>query len=141
MSITVAASTSAFEVPIEERKTREYDFEWLGCPVSPEKLSEALRIRTDPILDLWNYEHQGRRVDRCLLLEILGWREGLTPCSSMHLEDAARKLRKLDGYKATMSTLVLPEHASIIVSVGQGDQVVYIRLLYRNSCDRNVLSK
>ena len=139
--MTVAASTSAFEVPIEERKIREYDFEWLGCPVSPEKLSEALRIRTDPILDLWNYEYQGRRVDRCLLLEILGWRECLTPCSSMRLEDASRKLRKLDGYKTTISTLPLPEHASIIVSVGQGDQVVYIRLLYRKSCDKNVLSR
>lgn len=141
MNVTAAASSITFEVPIEERQTREYDFEWLGCPVSPEKLSEALRTRTCPILDLWNYEYQGCRVNRCLLLEILGWGEGLTPCSSMYLEDAARKLRKLDGYKATISTLPLPERASIIVSVGQGDQVVYIRLLYRNSCDRNVLSK
>jgi hypothetical protein len=141
MNVTVVASTSAFEVPIDERKIREYDFEWLGCPVVPESLIEALQARTDPIMDLWNYEYQGRRVDRCLLLEILGWREGLTPCSSMHLEDAARKLRKLDGYKATISRLPLPEHASIVISVGQGNQVIYIRLLYRNSCDRYVLSK
>ena len=141
MSATLAASTTTFEAPIEERQTRQYDFEWPGCPVSPEKLSEALEARTGPIMDLWNYEYQGRRVDRCLLLEILGWREGLTPCSSMRLEDAARKLRRLDGYKATISTLPLPEHASIIVSVGQGDRVIYIRLLYRNSCDRNVLSR
>ena len=139
--MTVAATTTIFEVPIEDREAREYNFEWLGCPVSPEKLSQALKTRKGPILDLWNYEYQGRRVDRCLLLEILGWREGLTPCSSMHLEDAARKLRKLDGYKATISTLPLPEHASILVSVGQGDRVTYIRLLYRNSCDRNVLSR
>ena len=139
--MTLAASTTTFEAPIEERETREYDLEWHGCPVSPEKLSEALESRTGPIMDLWNYKYRGHRVDRCLLLEILGWREGLTPCSSMLLEDAARKLRKLDGYKATISTLPLPERASILVSVGQGDRVTYVRLLYRNSCDRNVLSR
>ena len=141
MSVTVAASTNAFEVPIEERQIQEYEFEWLGCHITPGELREALEEKTGPIMDLWNYEYQGHRVDRCLLLEILGWREGLTPCSSMRLEDAARKLRKLEGYKATISTLPLPEHASIIISVGQGDQVTYIRLLYRNSCDRNVLSR
>lgn len=139
MSIIAATNTFTIDTPIEERHIYEYEFVWTGCHVTPEQIKGALDTRNSPIMDLWNYTCQGSHVNHKLLLGILGWNESLTPCSSMRIEDAARKLRRLDGYKAMISPLTLPEHASVIVSVGQCDRVTYIHLYYRNYCDKNVL--